>query len=103
MGEVCRDSCRSWKSRPREKTRSKHWSSERGEKSAVTKCPSAGRSSPRTGSAGYYFAIIEFDSYEEPMKNSNDPAISEFAKQLGALLEGPPKFYNLDVLQVVDR
>ncbi|HZM55442.1 MAG TPA: hypothetical protein VFC03_10500 [Acidimicrobiales bacterium] len=46
---------------------------------------------------GYYVNIIEFNSYEEAMKNSNDPATSEFAKEMGALLEGPPKFYNLDV------
>lgn len=52
--------------------------------------------------AGYYFAIVEFDSYEEAMKNSNDPATGEFAKQLSALLDGPPKFYNLDVLEVMD-
>jgi hypothetical protein len=49
--------------------------------------------------AGYYFAIIEFNSYEEAMKNSNDPATSEFAREMGALLDGPPKFYNLDVLR----
>jgi hypothetical protein len=48
---------------------------------------------------GYYVNIIEFNSYEEAMKNSNDPATSEFAKEMGALLEGPPKFYNLDVRQ----
>jgi hypothetical protein len=46
---------------------------------------------------GYYVNIIEFSSYEEAMTNSNDPATSEFAEQLSALLEGPPKFYNLDV------
>jgi hypothetical protein len=46
---------------------------------------------------GYYVNIIEFNSYEEAMKNSNDAATSEFAKEMGALLEGPPKFYNLDV------
>jgi hypothetical protein len=46
---------------------------------------------------GYYVNIIEFSSYEEAMQNSNDPATSEFAKQLGALLDGPPNFYNLDV------
>jgi hypothetical protein len=46
---------------------------------------------------GCYVNIIEFSSYEEAMKNSNDPATSEFAKEMGALLEGPPKFYNLDV------
>ncbi|MGD0286340.1 MAG: hypothetical protein ABSC31_08180 [Acidimicrobiales bacterium] len=53
--------------------------------------------------AGYYFSIIEFDSYEEAMKNSNNPTTSEFAKQLGALLDGPPKFYNLDVLQTYEK
>jgi hypothetical protein len=46
---------------------------------------------------GYYVNIIEFSSYEEAMQNSNDPATSEFAKQLGALLDGPPNFYNVDV------
>ena len=46
---------------------------------------------------GSYVHIVEFPSYEEAMKNSNDPATSEFAKEMGALLEGPPKFYNLDV------
>jgi hypothetical protein len=46
---------------------------------------------------GYYVNIIEFNTYEEAMNNSNDPATSEFAKEMGALLEGPPKFYNLDV------
>lgn len=49
--------------------------------------------------AGYYFAIIEFNSYEEAMKNSNDPATGEFAKQMGALLDEPPKFFNLDVVR----
>jgi quinol monooxygenase YgiN len=48
---------------------------------------------------GHYVNIIEFNSYEEAMKNSNDPGTSEFAKEMGALLEGPPKFYNLDVRQ----
>ena len=47
--------------------------------------------------AGSYVTMVEFSSYEEAMKNSNDPATSEFAKEMGALLEGPPKFYNLDV------
>jgi len=41
--------------------------------------------------------IIEFNSYEEAMKNSNDPATTEFAQRLGALLDGPPRLYNLDV------
>ncbi|MGO9963687.1 MAG: hypothetical protein ACLPUG_09710 [Acidimicrobiales bacterium] len=49
--------------------------------------------------AGHYFAIVEFDSYEEAMKNSNDPATGEFAGQLRLLLDEPPTFYNLDVLE----
>ncbi|MGD0984000.1 MAG: hypothetical protein ABSA65_09310 [Acidimicrobiales bacterium] len=53
--------------------------------------------------AGHYFAIIEFDSYEEAMKNSNDPVTSEFAQKLSALLDEPPKFHNLDVLQELRR
>jgi hypothetical protein len=51
---------------------------------------------------GHYFSIVEFNSYEEAMKNSNDPATSEFAKQMAALLDGPPTFYNLDVRLVQD-
>ena len=48
---------------------------------------------------GYYVNIIEFNSYEEAMKNSNDPVITKMAKDMGNLLDGPPKFYNLDVRQ----
>jgi hypothetical protein len=50
---------------------------------------------------GYYFAIIEFASYEEAMKNSNDPATSEFVqKTMGALLDEPPRYRNLDVVMI---
>jgi hypothetical protein len=48
---------------------------------------------------GYFVNVIEFASYEEAMKNSNDPAISAFAQQMGELIDGPPTFYNLDVRQ----
>lgn len=46
---------------------------------------------------GTYLVLVEFDSYEEAMKNSNDPATAKSSEQLAALLDGPPKFYNLDV------
>jgi hypothetical protein len=49
-----------------------------------------------------YFMIVEFDSYEEAMKNSSDPVTSRYAEQLGALLDGPPTFYNLDVRMIVN-
>ncbi|MGH4011915.1 MAG: hypothetical protein ACRDTH_27770 [Pseudonocardiaceae bacterium] len=48
---------------------------------------------------GYYLSIIEFDSYESAMENSNRPETSEFAAQMAKLCDGPPKFYNLDVWQ----
>ena len=46
---------------------------------------------------GHYFVIVEFDSYEEAMKNSNDPATQKYSEEMGALLGGPPTFHNLDV------
>ncbi|TAK68265.1 MAG: hypothetical protein EPO13_11995 [Actinomycetota bacterium] len=53
--------------------------------------------------AGSYLTIVEFGSYEEAMKNSADPATSEFAGRMAALCDGPPVFHNLDLLQVEDR
>jgi hypothetical protein len=50
---------------------------------------------------GYYLAIIEFNSYEEAMENSNHPATAEMAKNMAALADGPPRFYNLDLIQVM--
>lgn len=46
---------------------------------------------------GYFFSVIEFDSYEEAMENSNRPETSEFAAQMAKLCDGPPTFRNLDV------
>ena len=51
--------------------------------------------------AGRYYVILEFDSYEDAMKNSNDPETSKYASQMAAILNGPPKFYNLDVRSIV--
>ncbi|HVB91949.1 MAG TPA: hypothetical protein VND70_07590 [Acidimicrobiales bacterium] len=51
---------------------------------------------------GYYLVIVEFDSYEEAMKNSNDPVTAKYSEEMGALLDGPPKFFNLDVRQVME-
>ncbi|MGH3782162.1 MAG: hypothetical protein ACRDRO_16470 [Pseudonocardiaceae bacterium] len=48
---------------------------------------------------GYYLTIIEFDSYESAMENSNRPETSEFSAAMAKLCDGPPKFYNLDVWQ----
>jgi len=47
----------------------------------------------------WYFNIVEFDSYESAMSNSNHPEVSAFAAKMAALCEEPPRFHNLDVVQ----
>ncbi|SHI27914.1 hypothetical protein [Streptomyces sp. 3214.6] len=44
-----------------------------------------------------YLAVIEFDSYEEAMRNSEDPATGKFAEQMAALCTRPPSFTDCDV------
>ena len=46
-----------------------------------------------------YLQIVEFPSYEAAMKNSNDPATTEFAARLAKICDGPPTFRNLDVMR----
>jgi hypothetical protein len=48
-------------------------------------------------SPGRYFNIVEFESYEKAMENSNDPRTTEFAKNMSELCDGPPSFYNLEI------
>ena len=48
---------------------------------------------------GRYFNIVFFDSHEEAMENSALPVTQEFAKRMMALGDGPPTFYNLDVVE----
>ncbi|MGH3787254.1 MAG: hypothetical protein ACRDRG_12035 [Pseudonocardiaceae bacterium] len=48
---------------------------------------------------GYYLTVIEFDSYESAMENSNRPETGEMAAEMAKLCDGPPTFYNLDVQQ----
>lgn len=52
---------------------------------------------------GSYVTFVEFDSYEEAMRNSEDPATAEFAERMQALSDGPPTFHNLDVINVENR
>jgi hypothetical protein len=46
-----------------------------------------------------YLAIVEFDSYEEAMLNSERPETGEYSAQMMALCDGPPVFRNLDVTE----
>jgi hypothetical protein len=50
-----------------------------------------------------YVTIVEFESYEAAMKNSEDPATSEFSERMGELLDSPPTFRNLDVTRLEER
>ena len=43
--------------------------------------------------------VVFFDSYESAMENSNLPETAAFAEQQRPLLEGPPTFYDLDVVE----
>jgi len=47
----------------------------------------------------HYLNIVEFDSYESAMENSNRPDTSEFAARMAELCDGQPNFYNLEVMQ----
>ena len=49
---------------------------------------------------GHYYVIVEFDSYEDAMKNSESPVVNKYAEKLGELLDGPPTFRNLDVIAI---
>lgn len=46
--------------------------------------------------------IVEFDSYEEAMRNSADPVTGKFAARLAELLDGPVTFGNLDVRRALE-
>src|SRR4051812_25567662 len=46
-----------------------------------------------------YATIVEFDSYEAAMAQSTRPETGEFAAMMASLCDGPPTFYNLDVLE----
>ena len=49
-----------------------------------------------------YLNIIEFDSYDSAMENSNRSETSEFAAKMMELCDGPPTFRNLDVMDTWD-
>jgi hypothetical protein len=47
---------------------------------------------------GQYFTLAFFDSYDAAMENSNNPTTQEYAQRMMSLADGPPTFYNLDVI-----
>ena len=48
---------------------------------------------------GFYLSIIEFESAEAAMEASNRPETQEFFGRLSGLMDGPPRFYNLAVVE----
>ena len=44
------------------------------------------------------FAVVFFDSYESAMENSNLPETQASAEQYMKMSDGPPVFYDLDIL-----
>ncbi len=52
---------------------------------------------------GHYTIMAEFDSYEEAMRNSENPVTGKFSEKMTELIDGPITFHNLDVVSVTDR
>jgi hypothetical protein len=47
----------------------------------------------------HYFTLAFFDSFDAAMENSKLPATQEFSQRMGALADGPPTFYDLDIVR----
>jgi hypothetical protein len=47
---------------------------------------------------GRYFNVVFFDSHEAAMENSALPETDALSKKLMSFADGPPTFYNLDVI-----
>ena len=45
-----------------------------------------------------HFIVVFFDSYEDAMENSSLPETDTFSKKMMSFAEGPPTFYNLDIV-----
>ncbi|MER6785233.1 hypothetical protein ABT330_11470 [Streptomyces sp. NPDC000658] len=49
-----------------------------------------------------YLVLVEFDSHEAAMRNSDDPETGKFAQSMAALCTTPPSFTDCDVLEAVE-
>jgi hypothetical protein len=47
---------------------------------------------------GHIFQVVFFDSYESAMQNSNLPLTQKLNERMTPLMDGPPTFYNLEVI-----
>jgi hypothetical protein len=51
---------------------------------------------------GRYLVVVEFDSYEAAMRNSDDPDTGKFAQAMAALCTTPPSFTDCDVVEAAE-
>ena len=51
---------------------------------------------------GHVLVVIEFDSYEDAMRNSQDPETGKMAERMAALCTRPPSFTDCDVLDMTE-
>ncbi len=49
---------------------------------------------------GRYLVIVEFASFEDAQSNNDLEATARFAEGLGALLDEPPVFHDLDLVRI---
>ncbi|MFE9024109.1 hypothetical protein ACFYNL_36940 [Streptomyces sp. NPDC007808] len=54
------------------------------------------------GRPNRYLVMVEFDSHEDAMRNSDDPETTKFAEQMAALCTRPPSFTDCDVQEMTD-
>jgi hypothetical protein len=50
---------------------------------------------------GRYFIIGRFGSYDDAMRNSEDPRTQALAGDMAKIADGPPTFYNLDLIDEI--
>jgi hypothetical protein len=48
-----------------------------------------------------FLLMAFFDSYESAMENSARPETNEIAEKMASLVDGPPTFHDLDVIEDV--
>ena len=48
-----------------------------------------------------FLLMAFFDSYESAMENSGRPETNEIAEKMASLVDGPPTFHDLDILEDV--
>ena len=49
-----------------------------------------------------YYVVVEFDSYEDAMRNSELPETQKFAEQAAQLCTRPTRFINCDLIDVME-